>query len=458
MPRPFPIRISPLDIVLPLALFAITLWHLLPAVETTPFHRDEARWVHRVYYLREWRDPLGPRWQDSGYDVGTGSWDERFRMSGQPPLAPYLFGLGLLAQGRDLTTNGFWNMDRDDAWNTAEGNMPDPADLRAARRTNVVIAGLIVVAAYLLGSHLINRTGGVAGAIVLIFHPLLSDAATRAWADPALVLCVALAALAAYALGQHPTWPRALLLGALLGLGGAAKLSPLPVAVGMAGAGLLLLILGRQSTRSASLTRVSEQIRPGMPATDVRRLGWMLLTLPVVAWFTFVAAYPYLWINPVTQTYRLFDFRADSFTSQGHAWPNAAVETRTEALDRVWTLLTARWASTGGWLADRLGTGLPLRYADLLLAIAGAAMLILLVRRRGLASGTGLATLLLSGHVALTILAMRVDYARYHLPIVLTVAVCCGVFIGTAWQVVSAHAASYRSWPILKPSVPTSER
>lgn len=208
------------DALIALVLFGFTLWRLLPAAETTPFHRDEARWVHRVYLLHEWADPFGPRWQDEGYPEGGRSWDERYRMRDQPPLAPYVFALGLLAQGRDLQTNGFWDMDRDDAWNVAAGNLPSPGDLAAARRTNVAVAALIVVAAYLLGRRLAGRVAGVAGALLLALHPLLLYTATRAWTDPTMALCVALAAVAAYRLADRPSWPRALVLGALLGLGG----------------------------------------------------------------------------------------------------------------------------------------------------------------------------------------------------------------------------------------------
>ncbi|MGI8643995.1 MAG: phospholipid carrier-dependent glycosyltransferase [Thermomicrobiales bacterium] len=415
--------LSPRGTLIPVCLFTITLWHLLPGVTTTPFHRDEARWVHRVYYLQEWRHPLGERWQDDGYPIGTGSWDERFRMSGQPPLAPYLFGIGLLVQGRDLTTNGFWNMDRDPTWNVEHGNMPETADLRAARRTNVVIAGLIVVAVYLLGARITNRAGGVIGALFLAFHPLVVDAATRAWSDPALILCLALAALAAYHLGERPGWGRALILGILLGLGGAAKLSPLLLAGGIAGVGVLLIL-------------VAVFRRMGLRGS--RRLGWMLLVQPLIAWLTFVAAYPYLWPDPIAQTRRLFDFRTDAFRLQGQAWPNSAVENRTEALDRAWRLLTADWASTGGWIAERVGTMADLRYLDLSLALVGGLMLAWLVWRRGLGSGTGLAASLLGGQVALTILAMRIDYARYHLSIVLVAVVGISVASGCAWNAIVA--------------------
>ncbi len=95
MPRLAAVR----DVGLVSGLVVFTLWLLLPRVDTTPFHRDEARWVHRVYMLREWRDPFGPRWQDDGYPRGMNSLDERYRMRSQPPFAPYVFGLGLLLQG-----------------------------------------------------------------------------------------------------------------------------------------------------------------------------------------------------------------------------------------------------------------------------------------------------------------------------------------------------------------------
>lgn len=444
MPRRVVMSRSPLWALVPVCLFAITLWHLLPSVTSTPFHRDEARWVHRVYYLQEWRNPLGERWQDSGYPIGTGSWDERFRMSGQPPLAPYLFGIGMLLQGRDLTTNGFWNMDRDPEWNVASGNMPERADLEAARRTNVVIAGLIVVVVYLLGARITNRAGGVIGGLFLAFHPLLADVATRAWSDPALVLCLALAALVAYRLGERPGWGWAVMLGVLLGLGGAAKLSPLLLAAGMAGVGVLLL-----------LARMVDRRQQG-PSPKVTRLGWMLLAQPIIAWLTFVAVYPYLWSNPLSQTKRIFTFRTDSFAAQGRAWPNASVETRGEALDRVWRLLTSDWASTGGWITAHLGGAVELRYGDLLLALAGGCVLVWLVWRRGLGSGTGLAASLLGGQVVLTILAMRIEYARYHLPIVLAVAMAIGVGTGCAWSAISGYAARWRQR--VSPGIPAERK
>ena len=45
-------------------------------------------------------------------------------------------GLGLLLQGRDLNTNGFYNFHFSEGWNQRHGNMPEEENLAAARRTN----------------------------------------------------------------------------------------------------------------------------------------------------------------------------------------------------------------------------------------------------------------------------------------------------------------------------------
>jgi Dolichyl-phosphate-mannose-protein mannosyltransferase len=224
------------DLAVACGLFALAFWHVLSAIDATSFHRDEARWIHRAAYLLALADPLGQQWIEEGLYPGS-SLDERFPLRAQPPLGAYLMGLGLLVQGRDLTTNGFWNMDRDDAWNRTHGNVPAPEDLLAGRRTNAVVAALTVVAVYFIGTCLTNRVGGLVAALVLLPHPLLISAASIAGADPLLILLVALAALAAYRLAERPTWERALLLGGVLGLGGATKLSPLLVALLLAGLG-----------------------------------------------------------------------------------------------------------------------------------------------------------------------------------------------------------------------------
>jgi hypothetical protein len=427
-----------LDLVLAIIVFAIALWQVLPGVTTTPFHRDEARWIYRVQLIKDWRHPLSDKWQDDGYPTGTGSLDERTRMRGQPPFASYLFGLGLLIQGQDLTTNGFWVMDQDDAWNNAQGNMPSAADLRAARRTNVVLAALTVVAVYFIGKRLTNRAGGVIGALALAIHPLLFDVATRAWADTTLIFLLAIAAIAAYRLADHPTWERALLLGALIGFGGATKLSPLLLAVPLAVYGLIPIVY-RQLIWSA-------------PTLDPpsNRLEWKLVAQPVIAYAFFVLSYPYLWPHPIDHTYTLFKFRSDSFKIQAAAFPQAKVLGLTDAFRRVGDELGHRFSSArhlASALQDSTGITIPsgwhVEYLDLAVAVIGLELLIAVILLRDFRIAPILAATIFGGEGVLVVLTMGVEYARYLMPVLLALVIGIGVAGGLAW---SGLRVLFTSW------------
>lgn len=411
-------RRSSLDLVLALSIIAGTFLYLDQSVERTPFHRDEARWLHRVYYLTLWADPLGPRWQEDGYPPGEGSWDERFRMRDQPPMASYLLGLGLLVQGRDLDVNGFWNMERDEAWNVARGHAPGRADLIAARRTNVALAALTAGIMFVIGRNLSGTFGGVVSGLVQGFHPLVLDTATRAWGDAALVLFIALSALAIQAWGTRPTWRRAILVGVLLGCGAATKLSPLLLSIPLGALGGLLLI---------------PRIRARVPRL-AKRHACQLLSIPVVGLATFIATYPYLWRDPFTHLVRMFLFRLDSFESQGNAFPEARVSGLNDAMARVGGELGTA-ASVSGLLAPKLadvtGVSLPAWFGvnswDLAVTIIGLLLGCHLVGRWGLMSGNALAVLFLTGQAILVIVAMGVEYARYLLPLTLTVSMAIGL-------------------------------
>ncbi len=120
-----------ISLLVAVVLFALSAWQFLVTVDDAPRHRDEARWIHRAIYLRELADPLSPYWDEATWLRRGAGLGERNRLRAQPPLASYLVGVGLLAQGRDLTTNGSWIMERDEAWNIERGNAPDAADLAA---------------------------------------------------------------------------------------------------------------------------------------------------------------------------------------------------------------------------------------------------------------------------------------------------------------------------------------
>ncbi|MEA2583025.1 MAG: Dolichyl-phosphate-mannose-protein mannosyltransferase [Thermomicrobiales bacterium] len=390
------------DLIVVLIVSALSLWQNLDAVDRTPFHPDETRWLNRAHYLAALRDPLGENWTDY------------FLTRGQPPGGSYLMGLGLLVQGRDLTPNGVWHFSYGGSWNLAQGNVPSQADLDAGRRTNSVAGALTVGIVYLLVRRLTNRLGGLVAALTLAFHPLMIALSSQALSDVLLVLLVAAAALAATCLADRPSWPRALLLGAVLGLGGATKLGPLLLTVPLAVLGGLLLA-------SPRISWLRQRLGVG---PNVRRLGERLLPLPAVGFATFVLVYPYLWPDPLVRTYRLFAFRSREMTMQGTYWPEIAVDGRVEAAVQVWHRLGREYSLVGRLGLDRLAG------ADLAVAVAGLAVFVWLIVRGGLAGRQAVAGVILFGQTALVLGGLRVDFARYYLPLVLTVAVGTGVFAG----------------------------
>src|SRR5215217_6788291 len=353
------------DALLAGLVFLVALWVNLSAVATTEFHRDEARWVHRARFIEELRNPTGEFWQESEL------------MIGQPPLGSYLMGLGLTLQGRDLDTNGFYDFHFGPDWNWRHGTMPDEVYLAAARRTNSVVGALIAVCVYLIACGLSNPVAGIAAAVLLVPHPLSIYLSSLAGSDALVTLFVALAALVAMTLANRPTWPRAILLGVLLGLGGSAKLSPLALAIVLAAAGMVLLVH-----------------------------GWRLLVQPPLAAATFIASFPFLWPDPIHRTRELFEFRAIEMYNQGVLWSELYVNGPVDALGRIGNWLGDIDSVTGQLfevIARPFGISWKPMEFDLVLAIVGALILLVLAIQHGLGSRWAMAALVLGGQVALIV-------------------------------------------------------
>lgn len=392
------------DLLFGLVVVVVALAVNLGHVASTRFHRDEARWIHRSQFAAELADPFGEYWRD------------RDLLQGQPPLGSYLMGLGLAAQGRGLQPNQFWNFNFGDRWNERHGAMPAKADLVAARRTNSVIGALIALCAYGIGRRLAGRVAGSIAALMLIFHPLSIYLSSLAGSDALLTLMIAVAALLAIGVAARPSWLGVVLLGSVLGLGASAKLSPLLLALPLAGLGALLVARGWRAGGEEG-------------ARDLA-LGWKLLPLPAIGAAAFVASYPYLWPDPIGRTVTLFTFRAQEMVSQGTIWSELNVAGPADALSRVGNWLGETRSTTGslaGWLAGRLGGGWEPAGVDLLLALVGVLVFVALVVRAGLRSPAMLAAVVLGGQTAIIVLGMRADFERYLYPVLLMVAVCVGL-------------------------------
>jgi hypothetical protein len=417
------VRIRP-ALLVPLLLFALSLSVNLAHVATTEFHPDETRWINRAHYLTDLVDPFGPTWED------------QYLTRGQPPLGSYLMGLGLLLQGRDTDTNGVWDFTYGADWNTISGAMPEPDDLAAARRTNAVVGAITVVVVFLIGNAIAGLVAGTAGGLLLALHPLHIWIASQALSDQLLILLVALALLTALRLGQSPSRGKALALGILLGLGGATKLSPMLLAFPLAFYGIALLALAEMGWVSRA---------------KARSLAPLLIVQPVIALATFVISYPYLWPAPVRRTWNLFQLRTQEMQEQSAAWPKVGISSPFEALDRIYQRLTWQFSTTGN-LAEAvlrwIGIDTNVWGIELPLAILGGVVLALLVIRRGLTSGTALMAWLGAGQVAAIVIGMKVDFYRYHLPIVLAACILAGLGVQLAWQWLADRGAA-RIWNVL---------
>lgn len=433
IPRPTP------TVAAALVIACLSLANNLGATSRTGFNPDESRWIHRAHLLLDIRHPRGPTWED-GYET-----------RGQPPLGSLATGLGLLLQGRDLSTNGPWNYAYQGTrgWhqNIADGNMPSPADLAAARRTSAVVVAATVVAVFALLLRLTSALGATAGAFVLAVHPFQAYIGSLATADALLGLLLAAAGLAAAGLAARPTWRHALLLGVLLGLGGATKLSPLVVTLPLAALGALWLLAPRIIPRSGTGGEVGRF--PRRPASDhvtglegmdrnspdPRRrphsLATKLLSVPLVAAVTFVAVYPYLWPDPIRRTFNLFAFRSAEMTTQSGDWPDLAVVSRADAFRRVGLNFHDRYSFARvarGFVERTAGLAWHPPAIELCLVLIG----VLFFAAEAIRSGPSpplLVFVLLAAQVGITLAAMRSEFDRYHVPMALAAAVAVGFFV-----------------------------
>lgn len=371
------------------------------------FNPDESRWISRAHYLAALTDPAGP------------TWDDQYMTRGQPPLGSYAMGLGLLLQGRDLNTNPPWDFSLPWEVNVSAGNKPVPDDLSAGRRTSAVLVALTALALIPVANTFVPLPWAIVSGALYAVHPFPVYIGSLAMSDALFGLMIALAAWSAAAFARGPGWWRAMVLGAVLGLGGATKLSPLAVA-----AGLAAVLVG-----AAFVSTFRNRQTPSQNSCQAA-FG---LAIAVSAIVTFVAVYPYLWPDPVFRTQQLFAFRAEEMETQASDWPVMAVPTRLDALRRVHVNFSDRynlsetvtkWAGIGSapaWL----------RQIEVIAAALGVAIMIVKSTRAGPYSPRALVLAVLGGLTAVTILAMRSEFDRYHLPMALLGAV--GAAVALDW-------------------------
>jgi hypothetical protein len=414
-------------VVIALALAFVSLKGSWREVERTAYFNDESRWINRADFIKEAFHPFSAFWED------------RYIVRAQPPMGSYIIGLGMLVQGRDLTTNGPWifeyGFSPDISWNVIGGAMPSRDDLFAARRTNAVAGAIAVVALFLLVTHFTNWVGGLAGGLFLALNPLQLYLSSLGVSDELFVALFALAALAALHFARAPSWPRALLLGLVIGMGTSTKLSPIFVGFALAGAGALLVVqsLINRLPKIGSIWRAI----PGANAPGSARTGWLLISVPIVATVFTLVTFPYLWPAPKTRIIFLFQYRASEMDSQARIFPGAAIHNRWQALVRIWRQFQNHYSTTEKYvhvLHGAAGSYIDQHGFDVPLAGLGLVLLAIIVIRRGIMSPSFLAAFVLVCEGLVIVMALRIDFQRYYGPILFVFAVGVGVAIGQAWD------------------------
>jgi hypothetical protein len=153
----------------------------------------------------------------------------------------------------------------------------------------------------------------------------------------------------------------------------------------------------------------------------------------------------------------LFEFRAIEMYNQGVLWSELKVDGPVDALGRIGKWLGDIDSVTGQLvevIARLFGVSWKPMGFDLVLAIIGALILLVLAIQRGLGSRWAMAALMLGGQVALIAFGMRADYSRYLLPVLTATAVCGGLVAGVAWDVSWDRIARRREVrrPVMDPS------
>lgn len=367
------------------------------------FNPDESRWVSRAHYVAALADPFGPTWAD------------QYMTRGQPPLGSYAMGIGLLAQGRDLDTNAPWDFSLTWEQNIALGHKPVPEDLAAGRRTSAALVALTAVTLIGVARVYLTMPWAIAAGALYAIHPFTVYIGSIAMSDALFGVLVALAAWAAAAFARCPSWGRAILVGVLLGLGGATKLSPLVVAAGLSAAGILLFFLATIRHRRFARREAAYAVHG--------------LVIGIAALFTFIASYPYLWPDPIAHTRHLFAFRVEEMAAQASDWPVMAVPNRVEALSRVNLNYTERYNLSASLISLAGGptSASLVRQVEFAIPVLGIILMTGLAIRDGPYSPRALALAALGGQVLVTVFGMRSEFDRYHVPMALLGAVAAAV-------------------------------
>ena len=136
--------------------------------------------------------------------------------------------------------------------------------------------------------------------------------------------------------------------------------------------------------------------------------------------------------------------------NQARIWPDSAVTSRLDALDRTWQTLEHRYSATSRLFGDlfaTFGRDLSSGGFDLPIAFVGLIVLLVLTWNRGVVSPSFFAVVLSGAQSALILGGMQIDFDRYYLPIVFAFAIGVGVSASGLWWL-AVRVITRGTWPV----------
>jgi len=359
------------ELLLVLAVFAAALPIFFTA--KAKIDSDEGNWIGTTRYFETFfveRDFSPQAWAD-GYWPRT-----------QPMVFRYVIGSWLWYRGHDLAAqNPNYDFNKSAAANRRLGLAPADDVLDDARMPARLMAALAVTMLYAVVRLLAGPIGGLVAATFAAGSPYLQEHFVRAKAESTLMfflLGALLLAILSVRLRKtkHPVsaalWGVG--TGTLLGLAFGTKLTTVLAIVAVAAWGI------SQDVRVAALaTAVRRRLRlgnladAGPPMTAASGAAappgptwvWPLAVMATTA-FVFIVTNPFLWPNPVTRSWLLFENRRVEMAQQQKDVPSRAVH----ALDRRVALVWERSVYNDAFAPSRLGWPL-----ESVLTVVGAGIL-----------------------------------------------------------------------------------
>jgi len=304
-------------------VFVISLF--IHRINVLSFFSDESTWIRYSSYF----DVLVRG------DLSADTWSVNKVLVDQPPLAPYLIGLGRLL-GHQPTLDAIWKYSQSDSYNLAQGALPAPDLLWWSRLPMVILAA---VAGDLIFIGVCFAAGRLAGYFWIFFYcvsPYMSSTLGRAMAESPLLAAVVVAGLAGgYAFHyliksfagpqvDRQAYKRSLfgwaLMGIASGLAASAKLNG-------------IVIIG-----ASFICFLAPLVASGLtiPWSDrFRRVIISGLVLLCTTTLTFILINPFLYRNTVSRGWMLLTHRLTVIQSQERDYSSAYIDTWAERFQVV---------------------------------------------------------------------------------------------------------------------------